>query len=70
MDLKKILVCATKGSEEIELVTIINLLKRANLSVKLAKVECEESLDEINANPLLINCTRGLKIVLIYDKKF
>jgi putative intracellular protease/amidase len=63
MDLKKILVCATKGSEELELVTIVNLLKRANFSVKLAKVECEESLDEISGNPLLINCNRGIRIV-------
>ena len=63
MDLKKILVCATKGSEELELVTIVSLLKRANFSVKLAKVECEESQDETNGNPLLINCTRFMKIV-------
>ncbi len=64
MDLKKILICATKGSEELELTTIFNLLKRANFSVKLAKVQCEETQEELNENPLLINCTRGLKIVL------
>jgi len=66
MELKKILVCASKGSEELELVTIINLLKRANFSVKIAKVECEETQEEINDNPLLISCTRGIKIVIEY----
>jgi len=63
MDLKKILVCATKGSEELELTTIVNLLKRANFSVNIAKVQCEELLDEQSENSLLINCARGMKIV-------
>lgn len=38
MDQKRKIVCATKGSEDLELVTILSLLKRANFSVKLAKV--------------------------------
>lgn len=61
--MKKILVCATKGSEELELATIMNIMKRANFSVKLAKVPCNETPEELNGIDLVINCTRGLKIV-------
>lgn len=63
MDTKKILVCATKGSEELELTTIINILRRASFSVKLAKVEANESKEELSGIDLLINCARGMKIV-------
>ena len=64
MEIKKILVCATKGSEELELATIMNIMKRANFSVKLAKVPSNETPEELNGIDLVINCTRGLKIVM------
>lgn len=58
---KKIMFILTDGVEEIETVTISNVLRRAKNEVRLFKVANNE-----NKNDLIINCARGLKIVQIF----
>jgi hypothetical protein len=56
---KKILVTIIEGSEEIETVTIANILTRANNDVKLCKVDIN------NDKNLIVQLARGIKIVII-----
>ena len=55
---KKILVTIIEGSEEIETITIANILTRANNEVKLCKVNIS------NDNDLIVPLARGIKIVI------
>jgi hypothetical protein len=56
---KKILVAIVEGSEEIETITISNILTRANNDVKLCKVNINKE------DNLVVQLARGIKIVNI-----
>ncbi len=52
---RKVVVAVANGSEEIETVTIIDTLRRANIEVNVSKVGDEESLECL--------MSRGVKLV-------
>jgi hypothetical protein len=57
---KKIIVAIVEGSEEIETVTITNILTRASNEVKLCKVDINGD------NNLIVPLARGIKIVISF----
>jgi protein deglycase len=57
--MKKVLVCIANGSEELEAISIIDTLRRAEANVTVAKITSNEENDE----KLEIIASRGVKIV-------
>ncbi|MBX4181204.1 DJ-1 family glyoxalase III [Sodalis sp. CWE] len=52
---KSALLCVANGTEEIEVVTIFDLLKRANIQVKMANVNGDD-------HTLMVICSYGLRL--------
>lgn len=53
---KRVLLPITKGNEEIESITITNILRRANLTVDICSINNDKTIELL----------RGLKIVKLY----
>ncbi len=56
----KVLVAVANGSEEIETVSIIDTLRRAEVDVTVAKVKSLHELTDFKSSSLLCNMSRGV----------
>ena len=63
---KRVMIACVEGNEEIETVTISNILTRAGNEVKICKVNIEEGTNQINKE---ITLARGIRIVKIFQDK-
>ncbi len=66
-NIKRVMMAVVEGNEEIETITISNVLIRAGNEVKICKVNID---DEGNEKNYEIKLARGLKIVNIINKTF